>query len=721
MIGCAHDDAVNHRDTLRPMKTGRLSLAVILVLGAVAAPGGEPSDRGNQEKTKPRPMVRFDITVPPGVHDRPITGRVYVMITRSEAREPRLQLNQADGIPFFGRDVEGWLPGAPATIDDRDLGFPVNSLHDIPPGEYFVQAFVNIYSEFKRADGHVLWMHDDQWEGQQWHQAPGNLYSRPRKITLDGSAGYRIALVADQTIPPVVVPPDTAWVKRIKFQSPMLSKFWGRPIFLGATVLLPRDYDREAISYPVVYMQGHFGLNAPLGFREGSDIVREWNQDNFPRMLVVSFQHPNPYYDDSYAVNSVNVGPYGDAIMQELIPVVEKRFRAIREPYARLLAGGSTGGWEALALQLFHPDFFGGTWCYCPDPVTFSGYEGVDIYKDENAFYKQHEWYRVPTPNMRDTFGEPLNTVQQKNQFELVNGTKGRSGRQMDIWSAVFGPLGRDGYFDPLIDQRTGTINKRVAQYLERQLRPARVHEAELVRSRTKNHRQAARLHRRHGHLPARQGRHPDGAVDEDDGQPTLRGVLHVRRSQAALLERARNTVRAPETDGRFYPRTQARRRHDAVVEILSVRGHARQGHPQRRAMRLPGLSCRLAAICPSCLALFRQRRALCSWLYRWRTWFSRGSSRQLPLSSASGASRRNVKRSRGWPRTGPPRSPRRRHTRDKCSWRRGRVGLFADRTRFRRLTFRAYASLVAPPWTFLRRVASVEDAAQPPERDDRG
>ena len=453
------------------MMNGRLSLAVILVLGAVAAPGGGAIDgtgtpgSGSQEKTKPRPVVRFDITVPPGVHDRPINGRVYVMITRSEAREPRLQLNQADGIPFFGRDVEGLVPGAPATIDDRDLGFPVNSLHDIPPGEYFVQAFVNIYSEFKRADGHVVWMHDDQWEGQQWHQAPGNLYSRPRKIMLDGSAGYRIALVADQTIPPIVVPPDTEWVKRIKFQSPMLSKFWGRPIFLGATVLLPRDYDREAISYPVVYMQGHFGLNAPLGFRDGSDIAREWSQDTFPRMLVVTFQHPNPYYDDSYAVNSVNVGPYGDAIMQELIPEIEKRFRAIREPYARILAGGSTGGWEALALQLFHPDFFGGTWCYCPDPVTFSGYEGVDIYKDENAFYKQHEWYRVATPNMRDTFGEPLNTVQQKNQFELVNGTKGRSGRQMDIWSAVFGPLGKDGYFDPLIDQRTGTINKQVAQY----------------------------------------------------------------------------------------------------------------------------------------------------------------------------------------------------------------------------------------------------------------
>jgi putative esterase len=416
-----------------------------------------------------KPPVKFEITVPATVHGEPITGRVYVMITRNGEREPRLQLNQADGIPFFGRDVERVTPGTAAVIDDSDLGFPVDSLRDIPPGDYFVQAFVTIYSEFKRADGHTVWMHDDQWEGQHWETSPGNLYSRPQKIRVDASAGYRIQLIADQRIPPVAVPPDTAFVKRIKFQSPMLTKFWGRPIYLGATVLLPRDYARESTSYPVLYMQGHFGLGAPLGFREDTEIYRDWMKNDFPRMVVVTFQHPNPYYDDSYAVNSVNVGPYGDALMQELIPEIEKRFRVMREPYARILAGGSTGGWEALALQLFHPDFFGSTWCYCPDPVTFAGYEGVDVYNDDNAFYKQHEWYRVPTPNMRDTFGETRNTVQQKNQFELVSGTKGRSGRQLDIWSAVFGPLGDDGYFKPLVNQRTGAIDKQVAKYWDEQ------------------------------------------------------------------------------------------------------------------------------------------------------------------------------------------------------------------------------------------------------------
>ncbi len=432
-------------------------LAVLALAFVVSVPSGAVAQT--------RPPVRFEVSFPAAVSPGPITGRVYVMISRSAEREPRLQLNQVDGIPFFGRDVDRVAPGAVTVIDDSIPGYPVASLREIPPGEYSVQAFVNVYSEFKRADGHVVWMHDDQWEGQRWETSPGNLYSTPQKIRVDASTGYRIALSADQKIPPVVLPADTRYVKRFKVQSPMLTKFWGRPVFIGATVLLPRTYDEEAIAYPVLYMQGHFSLTAPLGFREGSDTYQAWMKDDFPRMVVVTFQHPNPYYDDSYAVNSANVGPYGDALMQELIPEVETRFRVIREPYARLLAGGSTGGWEALALQLFHPDFFGGTWCYCPDPVTFSGYEGVDVYKDENAFYKQHEWYRVATPNIRDTFGEPQITVQQKVQFELVSGTKGRSGKQMDIWSAVFGPVGADGYFQPLIDPRTGVIDRGVANY----------------------------------------------------------------------------------------------------------------------------------------------------------------------------------------------------------------------------------------------------------------
>jgi len=406
----------------------------------------------------------FEITVPASAHSDPITGRVYVMIARAADREPRLQIGRT-GEPFFGRDIEQLQPGAIATIDASDLGWPVGSLKDLPAGEYYVQGFVSVYSEFRRADGHVLWMHDDQWEGQRFNRSPGSLYSEVQRIQLDPESGYTIQLVADNVIPPIEMRENTEWVERFRFQSPMLSEFWGRPIYLGATVLLPKDYRSTSIEYPVLYRQGHFSTGNPLRISEGGELHQEWIKDDFPRMFVVTFQHPAPYFDDSYAVNSVNVGPYGDALLQELIPEIEKRYRAIKEPWARLLDGGSTGGWEALALQIFNPDFFGGAWSYCPDPVTFTNVEGVNIYEDENAFYKDRGWFTVPTINTRETNGDVRLTSKQRNQFELVSGTKGRSGQQLDIWAAVHGPIGDDGYFKPLYDKKTGVIDREVAEY----------------------------------------------------------------------------------------------------------------------------------------------------------------------------------------------------------------------------------------------------------------
>ncbi len=410
-------------------------------------------------------QTQFDISFPASAHVGPITGRVYVMISRRADREPRLEIGRT-GVPFFGRDIEKLGPSQNAVLDASDLGSPVTSLSEIPPGDYYAQAFVNVYSEFHRSDGHVVWMHDDQWEGQRWNRSPGNLYSLPQRVTLDSSKGYRIALVCDRVIPPVQIPADTPFVKRFRIQSRILTTFWGRPIYVGATVLLPRDYEKTSMLYPVLYEQGHFSLAAPMNFEATNrELYTEWNKDNFPRMIVVTLQHPNPYFDDSYAVNSVNVGPYGDAILQELIPQIETRFRIIRQPWARLLSGGSTGGWESLSLQIEHPDFFGGTWSYCPDSVDFSDVEGVNVYADKNAFYKEFEWRRVPTVNSREINGQIRQTSEERNRFELVSGTHGRSGEQLDIWSAVFGPLGEDGYFDPLWDKRTGVMNPRVAQY----------------------------------------------------------------------------------------------------------------------------------------------------------------------------------------------------------------------------------------------------------------
>jgi hypothetical protein len=428
---------------------GSAAVLVTLCLGvATPAASQTPSD------------TRFEIVVPEALRPDALTGRVYVMIARTDSREPRLQIGRT-GEPFFGRDVEGLGPGQSAVIDGTDLGWPVEKLADLPTGDYYVQGFVNVYSEFNRADGHVVWMHDDQWEGQHFNRSPGNLYSDVQRIHLDADAGYSIRLVAENVIPPVEIAENTEWVESFRFESPMLTAFWGRPIYLGATVLLPRDYHDSAIEYPVLYRQGHFSLGEPLG----GQVREEWVEDNFPRMLVVTFQHPTPYFDDSYAVNSVNVGPYGDAILEELIPEIERRYRILKQPWARLLDGGSTGGWESLALQLFHPDFFGGGWSYCPDPVTFTNVEGVNIYEDENAFYKNRGWFTVPTINTREVNGDVRLTSAQRNRFELVSGTRGRSGQQLDIWAAVHGPVGEDGFFSPLYDKSTGVLHRDVAEY----------------------------------------------------------------------------------------------------------------------------------------------------------------------------------------------------------------------------------------------------------------
>jgi len=418
---------------------------------------------------------------------------MFVMITRNADREPRFQVGAytnrpgANNAPFFGVDVNQLKPGESVVIDENTLGYPPRSLRDIPAGDYYVQALLNVYTEFHRSDGHVIWAHMDQWEGQKFNLSPGNLMSEGQKVHIDPNAGYTVKLSLTRVIPPIDIPPDTKWVKRIKMQSKLLTEFWGHPIYLGATVLLPKGYEEHPnVYYPIIYFQGHFSLDAPFYFTTeepskslvtGSERERQrrerryqlskhWISDDFPRMIVVTFQHPTPYYDDSYGVNSANNGPYGDAIMTELIPHIEEHFRIIRKPYARVLTGGSTGGWISLALQVYHPEFFGGTWTFCPDPVDFRRHVTVNIYEDENAFVEPgHEWLVPERGEERSPEGQVWATIRQNSQIHAVLGSKGRSGEYLDMWEAVYGPVGEDGYPKPVWDKLTGEIDHDVAEY----------------------------------------------------------------------------------------------------------------------------------------------------------------------------------------------------------------------------------------------------------------
>ena len=399
----------------------------------------------NAQEEQKRSALKFELAFPAEAHSEKITGRMFVMVSKIDDREPRLKTGYL-GVPVWGKDIFGLKPGSVATLGENAPGYILESINDIKPGTYYFQGFINIYTEFKRSDGHTLWMHNDQWEGQKWNRSPGNLYSDVKKIIIDPATAQTIQLNCNNVIPPVRIPEDTEWVKRIKFQSKSLTEFWGQPIYLGATILLPKGYDSHPdVFYPVHYIQGHFSLRAPNGFRPGSVFHEYWTSNQAPRMVAVTFQHPCPYYDDSYGVNSPNTGPYGDAIMEELITYIEENFRIIREPYARVLSGGSTGGWIALALQLFYPDFFGGTWPMAPDPVDFRWYEIFNIYEDNNAFYTEHEWIKVPRPGMRDTKGQIIRTIPDTYRYEWVIGPKHRSGAQRAIWEAVFSPIGPVG------------------------------------------------------------------------------------------------------------------------------------------------------------------------------------------------------------------------------------------------------------------------------------
>ena len=255
------------------------------------------------------------------------------------------------------------------------------------------------------------------------------------------------------------------------------------------------------------------------------------------RVIILLIQHPTPFYDDSYAVNSQNNGPYGDALWQELVPRVEREFRGIPEAWARMTYGGSTGGWESLAWQIFYPDRLNGTWTFCPDPVDFRYFQLVDIYKDDNAFYPNSEWKRTPMrPWSRGLDDQTQMSQFDASRYEAVLGTRGRSGEQMDIFMATFGPVGPDGYPKLLYDKWTGVIDRSVADYWRDHYDLRHIVERDWTDARPEAGRQDPHLHGRPGHVHPRRGHLQAAGVPRGHEGPVLRGQLRDREAAAALL-----------------------------------------------------------------------------------------------------------------------------------------------------------------------------------------
>ncbi len=440
-----------------------------------------------------RSQINISVSFSDSVSLDALDGRLILMFADDQDMEPRFQISPGlNAQPVFGMNVEGMTPGQSVVFDEQVFGFPHESLADLPPGKYWAQALLHVYETFQLSTGQTVKLPMDNGEGQQWNRSPGNLYSKPVMVEITEQGILSLEIVMDQEIPPIEEPEDTEWIKHIKIKSEKLSEFWGRDMYLGAHILLPKGFEEHPEArYPLMVFHGHFPSDFG-GFRtnppdpelepeyserfkvegynkiqqqEAYDFYKRWTSPDFPRFLIIEIQHPTPYYDDSYAVNSASQGPYGDAITYELIPYIEKEFRGLGEGWSRFLYGGSTGGWEALAVQVKYPEEYNGCFAACPDPIDFRAYCLTNIYQDKNAYYYESDHKELEVPGHRDYLGQVQTTVKDYNQLELVLGDKSRSGQQWDIWEATYSPQGEDGYPVRLWDKQTGEINHEVAQY----------------------------------------------------------------------------------------------------------------------------------------------------------------------------------------------------------------------------------------------------------------
>jgi hypothetical protein len=437
---------------------------------------------------------RVTVSFPDSVSHTPLDGRIILLLGHDSKSEPRTQVSPDEPLksPFiFGQTVEGMKPEQKVELGQGLFGWPARSLAALKPGDYIVQVVLNRYELFKRAEGPAVKLPPDQGEGQNWAIKPGNLYSKPVHVHIDAHAPP-VDVVLDQVMPPIKPKPDTEFVKHVTIKSDLLTKWWGRPMYLTAHVLVPWGFSAHPEAhYPLMVFHGHFPDDIG-GFRTtppdpnlkpdyserfhlagynriqqqaAYDFYQKWISPGFPRYLVIEIAHANPYYDDSYAVNSANLGPYGDAINYELIPAIEKQFRGLGQGWARFTYGGSTGGWEALATQVFYPKMYNGTFAACPDPVDFHAYQIVNLYADKNAYTLQAQALSVERPEIRNYLGEVFATERDGGYMELALGDRGRSGGQDDIWQAVFGPRGADGYPQRVYDKVTGDIDPKIAAY----------------------------------------------------------------------------------------------------------------------------------------------------------------------------------------------------------------------------------------------------------------
>lgn len=400
-------------------------LAVALLLGSLA-PAAD---------LKP---AAFTLTFDKAQLDQPFTGRVVVVLGRTKPTTVVRSLSWGNTEPAFAVDVQGWKPGTPLAVGADAIS--TVPLKDVKPGTYFAQAVL-----------------DRDLGGISFAASPGNLYSKPVELKdFDPAAAGDIALTLDQVAADREFN-ETDTVKLVDIESKLLTRFHGRPVRMRAGVVLPPSFATEPQrKYPVVYEVTGFGGDHFAAF--GAASRKAWNLAGTEAVWVVL--DGNCRLGHHVFADSANNGPRGTALVEELIPHIEKTYRGIGKPEARLVTGHSSGGWSSLWLQVAYPDTFGGCWSTSPDPVDFRDFQRVDIYTPNANLFTDS------TGGRRALSRSSGWGTMYFDSFSKMEEVMGRGG-QLESFEAVFSPRGKDGKPMKLWDRKTGAIDPDVAEAWE--------------------------------------------------------------------------------------------------------------------------------------------------------------------------------------------------------------------------------------------------------------
>ncbi|MFQ5491473.1 MAG: alpha/beta hydrolase-fold protein [Phycisphaerae bacterium] len=382
----------------------------------------------------------MEVRFPARLRAEPANGRLLLlMIDAAQGdRSPLGAPFWMDPQPIYSTAVHNVTPGAAMRLDARAAAFPVplNAL----TGQYRIQAVLDVDETFSR-----------------FGDSADNLISDIQTVTFDPGQPVQLELQLDRHVEPPQVA-DTPRVKQVILRSQRLSAFWKRDVFLRAGVVLPEGFDQApARRYATIYhIPGFGGRHFSAWRRRGSEHALD-------RQVVHVYLDPDGPFGHHLFVNSQNNGPVGDALVHELIPHLQRRFRLIDQTQARLLTGHSSGGFTSVWLQINYPRFFGGCWATSPDPVDFRAFQNVNLYQDRNAFV-QNDGQERPSIVVQ---GKTVCSMGQEYGMEQAMDPTGASGQQWASWMAAFSPRGPDGRPVPLWDTN-GSIDAEVAEFWRR-------------------------------------------------------------------------------------------------------------------------------------------------------------------------------------------------------------------------------------------------------------